>query len=175
MLKVRLQRVGRKNDPSFRVVVTDSKNGPKSGRFIEVLGAYDARRSEPQLKSDRIKYWLSVGAQTSGTVHNLLISQGVIKGDKVNVLPKRRPIKKAEDEASANTAVSTETSADSAPAKVIAEDSVAKEPAVALAEEESAEKEVVPTPAEKAEKTEDKKEETKLEADKLIDKKDAGQ
>ncbi len=94
MLKVRLQRVGRKNDPSFRVVVTDSRRGPKSGNFIEVLGSYDARQREPILKADRIKHWLSVGAQTSGTVHNLLISQGVIEGSKINVLPKKKPIVK---------------------------------------------------------------------------------
>lgn len=94
MLKVRLQRVGRKNDPSFRVVVTDSRRGPKSGNFIEVLGSYDARQREPILKADRIKHWLSVGAQTSGTVHNLLISQGVIEGNKINVLPKKKPIVK---------------------------------------------------------------------------------
>ncbi len=96
MLKVRLQRVGRKNDPSFRVVVTDSKNGPKSGKFIEVLGSYDARKGEPILKEERIKYWLSVGAKTSGTLHNLLISRKMIEGKKINVLPKHRPIKKEE-------------------------------------------------------------------------------
>lgn len=89
MLKVRLQRVGRKNDPAFRLVLTDSKNSTKSGRTIEVLGSYNARRGEPALKEDRIKYWLSVGAKPSPTVHNLLISGNVITGKKVNVLPKK--------------------------------------------------------------------------------------
>ncbi len=46
MLTIRLQRVGRKNDPSFRVVVTDSKHGPQSGKFLEVVGAYDARQGK---------------------------------------------------------------------------------------------------------------------------------
>ncbi len=80
MLMIRLQRVGRKNDPSFRIVITDSKNGPKSGKFLEVVGAYDARKGQPQIKADRIKYWLSVGAQVSDTVHNLLVKNKVIEG-----------------------------------------------------------------------------------------------
>lgn len=96
MLKVRLQRVGRKNNPSFRMVVTDSKNGPKSGRFIEILGSYDARQGEPELKAERIKHWLNVGAQTSGTVNNLLIRQKVITGRKVNVLSRRSVVKTTE-------------------------------------------------------------------------------
>lgn len=82
MLKIRLQRVGRKNDPSFRIVVTDSKNGPKAGKFIEIVGAYDARKGNPTLNAERIKHWMSVGAQTSDTVHNLLIKHKVIEGEK---------------------------------------------------------------------------------------------
>ena len=85
MLMIRLQRVGRKNDPSFRVVVTDSRNATKSGKFIEIVGSYDARKGEPQLKAERIKYWISVGAKTSGTVHNLLVSSGIVAGAKINV------------------------------------------------------------------------------------------
>lgn len=94
MLKIRLQRVGRKNDPSFRIVVTDSKNGPKSGRALEVLGSYDARRGEPQIKGDRVKHWMSVGAQVSDTVNNLLVKAGIIEGKMINVLPKKSPIVK---------------------------------------------------------------------------------
>lgn len=86
MLKIRLQRVGRKNDPSFRVVVTDSRRGPQSGNFIEVLGSYDPRRGRAEIKAERVKYWLERGAQVSGTVHNLLIDQKVIAGKKKNVL-----------------------------------------------------------------------------------------
>jgi small subunit ribosomal protein S16 len=92
MLIIRLQRVGRKNDPSFRVVVTDSKNGPRSGRSLEVLGAYNPRRDEGTvLKADRIKRWMEHGAQVSPTVHNLLISKSIITGKKINVLPRKSP------------------------------------------------------------------------------------
>ena len=90
MLKIRLQRVGRKNDPSFRLVVTESTNAAKkSGRFAEVLGAYDARQGEPQLKADRIKHWIGMGAQVSTTVHNLLVKKGIIEGKTKNPLPKK--------------------------------------------------------------------------------------
>ena len=93
---IRLQRVGRKNDPSFRIVVTDSKNGPKAGKFIEIVGAHDARKGNPRIDADRVKYWMSVGAQVSDTAHNLLLSNKVITGKKKNVLPKKTVPKKEE-------------------------------------------------------------------------------
>jgi len=85
MLTIRLQRIGRKHDPSFRVVAVDSRRGPKSGNFIEVLGSYNARRGKPVLKTDRINYWLGVGAQTSPTVHNLLVSSKVMVEPKIAI------------------------------------------------------------------------------------------
>lgn len=95
MLKIRLQRTGRKHEPTYRVVLTDSKNGPKSGKFLEILGNYDARRNDDtQLKKERIQHWVAQGAQVSDTVHNLLVSHEVIKGEKKNVLPQKTPIRK---------------------------------------------------------------------------------
>lgn len=95
MLKIRLQRTGRKHEPTFRVVLTDSKNGPKSGKFLEILGSYDARRNaDTQLKKERIQHWIAQGAQVSDTVHNLLITHEVIAGKKINVLPLKTPIRK---------------------------------------------------------------------------------
>jgi small subunit ribosomal protein S16 len=94
MLKIRLQRVGRKHDPSYRVVLTEASQGPKSGKFIENLGFYDARKDVREVKGERIKYWIGNGAQVSDTVHNILISEKVIEGKKINVLPKKTPIKK---------------------------------------------------------------------------------
>ncbi len=94
MLKIRLQRVGRKHDPSYRVILTDVKQGPKSGKFIEILGFYDAVRKVKKIKAERVKHWISNGAQVSDTVHNILVSEKVIESKKVNVLPKKTPIKK---------------------------------------------------------------------------------
>jgi small subunit ribosomal protein S16 len=93
MLMIRLQRVGRKHEPVFRLVLTDSKNGPKSGKFLEILGNFDARRSEKaEFKTERVKHWIGSGAQLSGTVHNLLVERKVIAGKKINVLPKKKPV-----------------------------------------------------------------------------------
>jgi len=94
MLKVRLQRVGRRNDPSFRVVVTDSTRGPKSGKYIEMLGSYNPRQKRVALNEDRIKYWMSVGAKVTDTMHNILVKEKITSGKKINVLPKKKPIKK---------------------------------------------------------------------------------
>jgi small subunit ribosomal protein S16 len=97
MLKIRLQRIGRKNDPSFRAVLTDSKNSTKSGRFLEILGTYNPKAGEKILDADRIKYWMSQGAQCSDTMHNFLVHDKVIEGKKVNVLPKKHPTQKRKD------------------------------------------------------------------------------
>lgn len=101
MLKIRLQRTGRTNDPSYRVVVTEHTNGPKSGRAVEKLGSYNPKSKERVLDADRIKYWISKGAQASGTMHNMLISAGIISGKKRNVLPKKTVPKKGGEAAPA--------------------------------------------------------------------------
>lgn len=99
MLKIRLQRVGRKNDPSFRLAVTESTNAAKkSGRFAEVLGSYNARHGEPTFKPERIAHWLKMGAQLSDTAHNLLVKHKIIEGKTRNPLPKKTVIKKPEAE-----------------------------------------------------------------------------
>jgi small subunit ribosomal protein S16 len=97
MLKIRLQRIGRKNDPSFRVVLTDSKNSTKSGRFLEILGTYNPKAGEKVLVADRIKHWMSVGAKCSDTMHNFLVHDKVIEGKKINVLPKKKPTVKRKE------------------------------------------------------------------------------
>jgi small subunit ribosomal protein S16 len=101
MLKIRLQRIGRKNDPSFRAVLTDSKNSTKSGRFLEILGTYNPKVKEDDkkknLNTDRIKYWMSKGAKCSDTMHNFLIHDKVIVGKKINVLPKKKPTVKRKE------------------------------------------------------------------------------
>ncbi|MBI2640388.1 MAG: 30S ribosomal protein S16 [Candidatus Sungbacteria bacterium] len=85
MLMIRFQRVGRTNDPAFRVVVTEKRSKPKSGE-LEILGSYHPKTKATVLKNERILYWLSKGAKPSDTVHNLLVSEGVLKGNKINVV-----------------------------------------------------------------------------------------
>ncbi len=122
MLMIRLQRVGRKHEPVFRLVLTDSKNSPKSGRFLEILGSYDARRAEKAVfNNDKVKEWMSKGAKLSDTVHNLLVERKVVSGKKINNLPKKRPTatEKTEESAASTATVETnvpaEGSADSEP------------------------------------------------------------
>ncbi len=91
MLRIKLQRVGKKNDPSFRVVVTDKRTGPKSNKHNALVGHYDAIRKTINLKGAEIKEWISKGAQPTDTVHNLLVKEGIIEGKKRNVLPKKTP------------------------------------------------------------------------------------
>lgn len=97
MLMIRLLRVGRVHDTSFRVVVTDKRNSTKSGRFLEIVGSYDPRKGKPTLVPERITHWLSKGAKASGTVHNLLVDAKIVDAKKVNVLQKRHIAKAAEE------------------------------------------------------------------------------
>ena|SRR5665811_1749220 len=97
MLKIRLQRIGRKNDPSFRAVLTDSKNSTKSGKFLEILGTYNPKIGEAKFENEKIKALISKGAQLSDTIHNFLVHQKVIEGKKKNVLPRKKPTVKRKE------------------------------------------------------------------------------
>ena len=94
MLKIRMQRTGRRNDPSFRIIVAEHTRSPKTGNFLERVGSYNPKTKERQLDAERITYWMGKGAKVSDTMHNMLISAGIIKGEKINVLPKKTPILK---------------------------------------------------------------------------------
>lgn len=106
MLMIRLQRTGRKHEPTFRVVLTDSKNGPKSGKYLKNLGWYDTRLKNDvkQLETEEIKKWIKNGAQLSVTMHNFLVSKKVIEGKKINALSRKSPIKKEEAKAAEGAA-----------------------------------------------------------------------
>lgn len=82
MLVIRLQRVGKKNQPSYRVVLAE-KTAPVKGKFLEILGNYNPRLKTRALNKERILYWISQGAKASPTVHNFLVDEKIIKGPKV--------------------------------------------------------------------------------------------
>ena len=84
MLKIRLQRIGKKGQAYFRVVATEHTQKPK-GRYLEFLGSYDPHKNTINIKKERIEYWTSKGAQLSPTVNNLLVGRDIIKGEKVQV------------------------------------------------------------------------------------------
>ena len=79
MVKIRLRRVGAKKQPSYRVVVADSRS-PRDGRFIETIGFYNPRTDPPtvEIKEDRALYWLSQGAQPTEAVAGFLKRLGTL-------------------------------------------------------------------------------------------------
>jgi small subunit ribosomal protein S16 len=85
MLTIRFLRQGKKHQPFFKIVVTDKRRSPKSGKFIEEVGFYNPITKEKGFKRERIKYWLSQGVDTSDSVHNLLVKEGIIQGKKIPV------------------------------------------------------------------------------------------
>ena len=94
MVKIRLRRVGLKNQPSFRIVAAD-KEKPRDGRFLEILGFYNPR-TEPstiEVKEERVYYWLSNGAQLSESVEKIFKQVGLLEryerfreGEQLNTL-----------------------------------------------------------------------------------------
>ncbi len=84
MLAIKFSRKGRKNQPFFRVIVLEKSKDPR-GDFLEDLGFYNPLIKRTSLKVERIKYWLSRGAQPTGSVHNLLVNQKIVKAEKIKV------------------------------------------------------------------------------------------
>lgn len=84
MLAIRLSRMGKKKHPLFRVIVSE-KTKDTVGDYLELLGNYNPHTNKAELKADRIQYWLSKGAQPSGTVHNLLVDHKIISKEKIKV------------------------------------------------------------------------------------------
>ena len=126
MLMIRLQRVGKKNQPSFRVVVTDRRNSTKSGKIRETIGWYNPREHAHSIEKERVLHWLSKGAQASGTVHNMLIRAKIVQGKKVNVAPsakkKEETAKPADGAALEAPAAGVEEKKESAPVTEVAQE-----------------------------------------------------
>ncbi|MDP2638932.1 MAG: 30S ribosomal protein S16 [Candidatus Azambacteria bacterium] len=89
MLTIRLQKVGKKHTATFRVVATQKTAGPRR-KYLELLGNLNRQTKAVSLNKDRILYWISKGAQPSDSIHNLLVSQGVITGAKKPVHKKSK-------------------------------------------------------------------------------------
>jgi len=78
VLAIRLARTGKKKHPHYRIVVLD-KRKPRNGRTVEVVGTYEPLKKPAaiQLDAERVKYWLSCGAQPSDTVRSFLTAQKI--------------------------------------------------------------------------------------------------
>ncbi len=88
MLVIKLQRIGKKHQPSYRIVVAE-KRSKMAAPPVEDLGAYDPRSKATTVKKERVLHWVKMGAQPTVTAHNLLIKQGALTGAKIAVkMPK---------------------------------------------------------------------------------------
>jgi small subunit ribosomal protein S16 len=120
MLMMRLQRVGRKNDPSYRIIVTDKRTGPKSSKHVDLLGFYNPKMGKVEIDAQKVQHWLSHGVKPSVTLHNMLVTKKIIEGKKLNPLSRKSPIideealKKAQEEEAAKAAAAA---AEAAPAE----------------------------------------------------------
>lgn len=96
MLRIKFSRKGKKGQPFFRIIVLERSKDPW-GDFLEDVGFYNPLTKECSLNEERIKYWISNGAQPTGSVHNLLVNKGIIKAEKVNVAKRKVSKKKQKD------------------------------------------------------------------------------
>ncbi len=144
MLMIRFQRIGRTNDPAFRIVLLEKERAAKAGNITELLGTYNPRSKALTLDEAKVKAWIAKGAQPTDSIRNLLINRGVIQGKKVNVLPKKTPQKKdlpAQAGGAEVAAAEAPTEAEVAAEAVPSEEPVAEAPTEAPA----VEVEVAPT------------------------------
>lgn len=149
---MRLNRVGRKNNPAYRIVVIDKRASSKSSKTVDLIGSYNPKLGQITINGEKAKHWLAHGVQASDTVHNMLISQKVIEGKKRNALPKKSPIideAKIKAEAEAKAAAEAKVIADkeAVEAAKVAEAEAAEAAKVAEAEAAAAPavEEVAPT------------------------------
>jgi small subunit ribosomal protein S16 len=167
MLVIRFFRTGKKHQPSFKIVVTDRRNPPKGGRFVDEVGFWNPLTKENNLKVEKIKYWISKGAKPSDSAYNLFIREKVLEGKKVDVCKKSKKKKEGEG---AEKAKAEEVKTETAAVEPEKSEEPAKKPEEKIAEktEEKTEK------TEKEEKPEEepKKEEGKAEV--TEEKKEAG-
>jgi small subunit ribosomal protein S16 len=176
MLTIRFTRTGKRKQPYYRLIVSEKTRDPW-GKYLELLGNYNPRSKEAVLQKDRILHWLKMGAQTSATVNNLLVKEGVIEGkkqNKIKITTKRKAkmtAKQAEadkakadkiekEKAEKEAAEAAAKEAAEKPAEPVVEESTSAE---ATADEPVAEV-AVPASAEATSGEEEKVEETPTEA-----------
>src|SRR3989344_8527038 len=89
MLAIKLQRVGKKHQPSYRLVVAEKKS-KMAAPTIEDLGAYNPFTKAATFHKDRVAHWVKMGAQPTLTVHNLLVAQKILSTPKMAVKMKKK-------------------------------------------------------------------------------------
>lgn len=129
MLRIKLSRVGKKKQPIYRILVMERSKDPW-GNYLENVGTYNPR-TQPntlEMKEDRVKHWLSMGAQPTDTVHNLLVEAGIIKEKKRNVSALGSKVKAAIKDEAAKAKEAVAAAAKEAKEKAEAEKAAAEAP-----------------------------------------------
>jgi small subunit ribosomal protein S16 len=118
MLTIRLNRVGKKKEPSYRFVVSEKARDPQAPA-LEILGFYNPRTQPAtiQVNAERVKYWISKGAGMSDTVHNLFVDQKIVETAKRSVVHKKKLSEEAKAAAKAEATKAEEKPAEAAPAE----------------------------------------------------------
>jgi len=156
MLMIRLQRIGRKNDPSFRMLVLEKTASPKAGTYADLVGTYNPKTKAFTCDIEAIKGWMAKGAQLSPSLANLLVDKGLIEGKKQAVIAKskleKNVAKRAAEEAAAKeaaeaAAAKAKAEADAAAAAAAAAEAAPAEETVVAAEEAPAAAPVEEAPA----------------------------
>lgn len=125
-----MQRIGRKNDPAFRILVLEKTSSPKAGTYTDLLGTYNPKTKALTITEDRLKDWMSKGARVSPSLKNLLIEKKVLDGKKEQLIAKstlEKNVAKRAEEAAAAKAKEEEAAA----AAKAAEEAPAAEPEAA--------------------------------------------
>jgi len=169
MLKIRLQRIGKKKSPSYRLIIAEQAKDTQ-GRSLEILGHYNpvAQPKVMEFKKDRILHWIGQGAQPSESVHNLLVGAGILEGKKqksVSISNKRQAKigekKQAEEDKKKEAEEKAVAEAEAAKAAAAEEKAAAEAAETAEAEKPAAED----APAEEADApAEEKKEDVPAES-----------
>jgi len=89
MLAIKLQRIGKKHQPSYRVVVAE-KRSKMAAPPVEDLGAYNPRNKAITIEKARLLHWMKMGAQPTTTLHNLLVERKMITAEKRAVKMKKK-------------------------------------------------------------------------------------
>lgn len=141
---MRLQRIGRRNEAHFKIVVIEKTKGPKSQKYVDIIGSYNPKMGTIIMDEAKVKTHLENGVQPSDTVYNMLVSKKLIEGRKRNNLPKKSPvideekIAREKEEAEAKAAAQAEAKA--------AEEAAAAEPETPVEEPATESEETVEEP-----------------------------
>jgi small subunit ribosomal protein S16 len=145
MLMMRLQRIGRRNEAHFKIVVIEKTKGPKSQKYVDIIGSYNPKMGTVTMNEEKVQKHLAHGVQPSDTVYNMLVTKGLVEGRKRNNLPQKSPVidlekiarEKEEAEAKATKLAEAKAAAEVAEAEAKAAKEAAEAEPEAPAEEEA--------------------------------------